>query len=260
MLRNPPQLVLRNLMNSPKNRSVIVERIPNAGFRTDDTRSLPEDSIVLYILDLRSMEVAESKWRELLSSDERERAARFHFERDRQHYCAARALLRTLLGAYLEAAPQELSFQYSDKGKPGLASRYRGCGVAFNVSHSGDFALLGFTRRSDIGVDIEQIRDDFDTAAIARRFFSAREQDQLSRLPADQQHHAFFRCWTRKEAFIKALGEGLSHPLSQFDVSLDTSAQVSLTTRPEPEEAERWWLQSVDAGPDYAAAFAVSAL
>jgi len=235
----------------------IIEKISNPDFH-DEIPSLPGEGVILYLLDLNSVAPAESRWRELLSSDERERAARFHFERDRQHYCAARAVLRTLLGRYLEAPARDLSFVYSDKGKPALASRSQDPGLAFNVSHSGDFALLGFARRRHIGVDIEKILNDFDTAAIARRFFSVRERDQLSHLPADEQHHAFFLCWTRKEAFIKALGEGLSHPLSQFDVSLDTSGPVSLTTRPDAGEAGHWWLQSVDAGQGYAAAFAVS--
>ena len=254
----PAPVPIPIVINSPQNRAVIVEKISDADFRLDKTVPLPEAGPVLYMLDLRAIAGVEPKWSELLSSDERERAARFHFERDRQQYCATRAVLRILLGAYLQTSPHELEFQYSDKGKPALALRQEGSGLAFNASHSGDFALLGFTRCSHIGVDIEKIRDDFDTASIARLFFSAREQDELSRLPADQQHHAFFRCWTRKEAFIKALGEGLSHPLNQFDVSLGTSGQVSLTTRPEPEEAAHWWLQAVELGPGYEAAFAIS--
>ena len=221
-------------------------------------RSRGDPDVELWHVDLDAGADTESRWREVLSTDERERAARFHFERDRQCYCVTRAALRTLLGGYLQANPRELSFQYSDKGKPSLASRYRDCNLAFNVSHSGDVALLGFTRRRQIGVDIEKIRDDFDTFAIARRFFSAREQEQLSSLPEDQQRHAFFRCWTRKEAFIKALGEGLSHPLDQFDVSLDGSASVSLTTRPDDEEAQRWHLASVESRAGYAAAYAIS--
>lgn len=246
------------MTNRSHNGQVLLQKISDPDFRADQIVNLPGTDVVLYLVDLNSLAAAESKWRELLSVDERERAARFHFERDRQRYCATRAILRTLLGRYLQAPAKDLSFVYSDKGKPELAAGYQECGLAFNVSHSGDFALLGFGRRRHIGVDIEKIRDDFDTGAIARRFFSLREQDQLSRLPADQQHHSFFLCWTRKEAFIKALGEGLSHPLSQFDVSLETSGPVSLTTRPDAEEAGLWWLQSVDAGLAYAAAVAVS--
>ena len=240
-----------------QNRTFSIERISTGDLHIDAKPVLPEGSIALYVLDLKAL--AEANWRELLSSDEQQRADRFHFARDRQYYGATRALLRSLLGAYLGASPQELCFQYSDKGKPSLTSRYHGCGVVFNVSHSGDLALLGFGAAPNaIGVDIEKIRDDFDTAAIARRFFSAREQGELAQLPADEQHQAFFRCWTRKEAFIKALGEGLSHPLDQFDVSLGACGPVSLTTRPVSDEAKRWWLQSVEVGQEYAAAFAVS--
>lgn len=235
-----------------------LERISKPDLQIDEALCLPE-GIALYLLDLKELAAAEAKWAELLSADEQQRAARFHFARDRQHYCATRALLRSLLGAYLGASPRELIFEYSDKGKPTLTSRHDS-GLAFNVSHSGDLAMLGFAVRDKIGIDIEKIRNDFDTTAIAQRFFSAAEQDQLSCLPASQQHEAFFHCWTRKEAFIKALGEGLSHPLDQFDVSLDPLGRVSLSTRPDPNEAERWWLQSVDAGSGYAAAFAVSKL
>jgi 4'-phosphopantetheinyl transferase len=245
--------------NSPQNRSVVIERLSGSGPRIGEEFSVPVNGTVLYLLDVRSMGAPESRWRDLLSSDELDRAARFHFERDRQCYCVARGVLRAQLGAYLQVRPQELRFHYSDKGKPRLAPPHSGRAIAFNVSHSGDFALLGFAETVEIGVDIEKIRDDFDSAAIAGRFFSAREQDQLSRLPAEERHPAFFRCWTRKEAFIKALGDGLSHPLNQFDVSLDSSNPISLTTRPDPTEAERWWLQSVEVGEGYAAAFAVSA-
>jgi 4'-phosphopantetheinyl transferase len=245
--------------NLPQNRPVILEKLSGSDSHFGERFSVPENGVALCLLDVRSMGLAESRWQDLLSSDELDRAARFHFERDRQCYCVARGVLRALLGTSLGVRPQELSFQYSDKGKPRLASRYSGRGLVFNVSHSGDLALLGFAYTGDVGVDIEKIRDDFDSAAIARRFFSAREQDQLSRLPADQRHPAFFRCWTRKEAFIKALGDGLSHPLNQFDVSIDSSGPISLTTRPDPTEAERWWLQSVEVEGGYAAAFAVSA-
>jgi 4'-phosphopantetheinyl transferase len=246
------------VISSPPDPAVAIKKISNSDFRGDEMRPLPEGGIALYVLDLRAMATAESRWLGLLSADERDRAARFHFERDRRYYCAARGILRILLGGYVKTPPPELNFAYSEKGKPALASPCVGSRLAFNVSHSGDLALLGFTPLRHIGVDIEKIREDFDSAAIARRFFSSQEQIQLSSLPSHQQHQAFFRCWTRKEAFIKAIGEGLSHPLSQFDVTLNDSGTVSLTTRPEAAQAERWWLQSVDAGAGYAAAFAVS--
>jgi 4'-phosphopantetheinyl transferase len=243
---------------SPNSRSVILRKISSVPVGFDQKLSLSDREVVLYLLDLRSMDASQAKWQHLLSEDEQQRVARFHFERDRRSYGVTRGVLRSLLADYVESSPEKLSFRYSNRGKPALERPSASCGLAFNVSHSGDFALLGFTRRKEIGVDIEKIRGDFDSAAIARRFFSAQEQTQLAGLPADQQHHAFFRCWTRKEAFIKALGEGLSHPLRQFDVSLDSSVEVSLSTRPDAKEADRWWLQAVDTAPYYAAAFAVS--
>jgi 4'-phosphopantetheinyl transferase len=240
------------------NLQVVFEKISSADFAHPEEigRRQRDADTALFLLDVSSFAEGETLCRDPLSPDECERAARFHFEQDRLRFCAARVVLRRLLAKYLDLPARQITFQYSEKGKPGL-SNHRG--VAFNVSHSGDFALLGFTRRSAIGVDIEKIREDFDTAAIARRFFSEKEQKALLGLPEGQQHAGFFRCWTRKEAFIKALGEGLSHPLSQFDVSVEICDEVPLTTRPDAKESERWCLQSIDAIPGYAAAIAVSA-
>jgi len=152
--------------------------------------------------------------------DENKRASHFHFPIDRQRFVASRALLRTILGAYLIAGANDVSFSYSDKEKPSLRSVHADSGITFNVSHSGRIALYAFTRRREIGVDVEQVRRDFDVEAIARRFFSPREQRQLADFCNEERVDAFFRCWTRKEAYIKATGKGLSLPLAQFDVSL----------------------------------------
>jgi 4'-phosphopantetheinyl transferase len=253
---------VQSLINSSQNRRLEVEKISSSDFRIASPLSLDRGRIALWHLDLAGAADSEARWLELLSTDERERAGRFHFDRDRQHFCAARGILRTLLAAYLTTRPLDISFVYSDKGKPALAPPYAESGLNFNVSHSGEAALLGFVQSSRIGVDVEKIRNDFDSAAIAGRFFSPHEREQLSRLPSDQRHRAFFHCWTLKEAFIKALGEGLSHPLHQFDVTFDASwdrsVPISLTTRPDPSESGRWWLQTVDVDPDYAAALAVS--
>jgi 4'-phosphopantetheinyl transferase len=151
-----------------------------------------------------------------------------------------------------------LRFSYSKKEKPSLAPPHDGSGVNFNISHSGGIALLAFARRREVGVDVEQIRRDSDLQAIARRFFSANEQTQLARLTDDERVDAFFRCWTRKEAYIKATGDGLSLPLSQFDVSLAPGDENALlATRPETSEAARWLLREVPSGPGYAAAICV---
>jgi len=225
------------------------------------THPLPlgDDEVQLWRVDLGAVGAGEDRWRALLSEDEQKRAARFHFSRDRQRFVAARALLRMILGAYLACDGKELTFSYSEKEKPGLSGSYAGRGIEFNVSHSGVVALLGFARGREIGVDVEQIRTDFEAEAIANRFFSPQEREQLSAFPPAEKHAAFFRCWTRKEAYIKATGAGLSLPLSQFDVSIaegDTDALHA--TRPDAAEAERWSLREVPAGPGYVAALCVS--
>ena len=229
--------------------------IDAADFAVSDRLALPELHVDLWRVDLDATAEAESRWRSLLSEAELQRAQRFHFDRDRKHFCAARGLLRTVLSGYLAVPAKDIQFRYLEKGKPELAAIPETGPLSFNVSHSGGVALFGFTGDRAIGVDVEKIRTDFDTDAIARRFFSEREREQLASLPQDQRHDAFFRYWTLKEAFIKALGEGLSHPLRQFDVT--TESPIALITRPDASEAANWSLQRVDAGPDHAAAFAV---
>jgi 4'-phosphopantetheinyl transferase len=191
----------------------------------------------------------------LLSADEAERAARFHFEKHRAQYTLTRGSLRLLLGSYLQRTPQEIAFEYSDHGKPSVSGHDNGQKLNFNLSHTEGMAIFGFTRGRRIGVDIESLRADFQPGEIAERFFSPVERAGLSGiLPADR-HEIFFRIWTRKEAYIKAIGEGLSHPLHQFDVSLDEAALVA--TRPDASEARRWQLRNLDIAPGFTAAAAV---
>jgi 4'-phosphopantetheinyl transferase len=232
--------------------------ITDSDFQIDALLPLPEDAVHLWRVDLEAIGADESRWQNVLSSDEVARASRFHFPRDRQRFVASRALLRTILASYLATDASNLSFSYSKKDKPSLGPGHAGSDVAFNISHSGGIALLAFTRRREIGVDVEQVRSDFDLEAIARRFFSTHEQTQLSALPPEKRFEAFFRCWTRKEAYIKATGDGLSLPLSQFDVSLDSGeSDALLATRPDGSEAGHWLLQEVPAGPGYLAALCV---
>jgi 4'-phosphopantetheinyl transferase len=225
---------------------------------SDGSPVLPPDEVHLRRVDLEAIYAEESRWEKLLSTDERERAFRFRFPRDRQHFIAARAMLRTFLGKYLGVAPAALSFSYSEKGKPRLSQNHAENGVTFNLSHSGGVALYAFSLHRELGVDVEHIRRDFEVEAIARRFFSMHEQKQLAELPAEDRPEVFFRCWSRKEAYIKATGDGLSLPLSQFDVSLDPgNTDALVTTRPNAAEAARWRLTDVSAGSDYAAALCV---
>lgn len=228
--------------------------ISGPGFQIPTSLPLPEHEVQLWRIDLDAIRDNESRWHHLLSSDESTRAARFHFLRDRQYFAASRATLRTILASYLTTDPRSLIFSYSKKEKPSLVSD-AATDITFNISHSGGVALFAFSRRREIGVDVEQIRRDFDVEAIARRFFSAREQVQLAALPAEQRVEAFFRCWTRKEAYIKATGDGLSLPLSQFDVSLEPEEKSALlATRPDSSEAGRWLLREVPGGAGFVGA------
>ena len=167
-----------------------------------------------------------------LAADEQARAERFHFERDREHFIVARGVLRAILGRYLNRAPERLSFCYGAHGKPALAGEAGADAIRFNVSHSHGVALYAVTRGREVGIDLERIRFDLAVLEIAERFFSRREVATLRTLPTEAQRQAFFRCWTRKEAYIKARGEGLSLPLDQFDVSLAPGEPAALLGTP----------------------------
>jgi 4'-phosphopantetheinyl transferase len=193
-----------------------------------------------------------------LAPDESAKAARYHFRRDRDHYIAARGLLRRLVGRYLARPPHGLHFTYGAHGKPSLDHAAGATDLRFNLSHSHELALYAFARGRDLGVDIEHIRAEFAGDDIAARFFSAREASTLRTLPASARTHAFFNCWTRKEAYIKARGEGLSHPLDQFDISLIPGEPAAfLGTRGDLRELTRWSLHALDVGEGYAAAVVV---
>ncbi|HEX8458500.1 MAG TPA: 4'-phosphopantetheinyl transferase superfamily protein [Pyrinomonadaceae bacterium] len=197
-----------------------------------------------------------------LAPDEKATAARYRFRRHRDHYVAARGILRQLLARYLSAPPESLRFTYSAYGKPALDPSAHGAqpSLRFNLSHSHELALYAFARGRDLGIDLEHVRADLAGAEIAARFFSAREVSALRALSTEEMRvRAFFNCWTRKEAYIKARGEGLSHPLDAFDVSLAPGdPAVLLGTRGDPSELTRWTLHALDAGADYAAALVVA--
>lgn len=189
-----------------------------------------------------------------LSTDEAQRATRFHFPEDRSRYITAHGGLRKILARYLRCAPRELNFYTDDYGKPALD----GHKLEFNLSHSGEYALVAITQRRKVGVDIERIRSDMEIENIASRYFSQREVSELFALPSEQRIAGFFNCWTRKEAYIKAHGLGLSLPLESFDVSLTPSEPAILrATRPDSNVAARWTLFSLDVASGYASAVAV---
>jgi 4'-phosphopantetheinyl transferase len=204
-----------------------------------------------------SLDCADTVIREFeatLASDERVRAQRFVFQPDRNGFIATRGILRELLARYLNLSPADLAFDYGPQGKPTLrtgssagSSKKK---VEFNVSHSHGMALLAFSLARQLGVDVELIRSDFASEKIAERFFSSQEVAELRGLPKALQDEAFFLCWTRKEAYIKARGEGLQVPLKSFSVSLTPGEPERL----QAADSSRWSLRSLRPDPRYAGA------
>jgi 4'-phosphopantetheinyl transferase len=192
-----------------------------------------------------------------LAEDETERAARFHFDKHRHDYIIARGILRRLLGRYLEVGPDQLRFCYGEYGKPALAEGCGGDWLRFNLSHSHNLALYAVARNREVGLDVEWVKKDFANEQIAERFFSEVETRALRALPRGLQDEAFFNCWTRKEAYIKARGEGLSMPLHTFDVSLIPGDPARLlASRVDSEEVSRWTLRNLTPGLGYVGAVA----
>ncbi len=189
----------------------------------------------------------------VLSPDERARAGRFRFERHRRRFVVARGLLRRVLGAYLDVAPADVVFAYGRKGKPHLTGA--AAALRFNLSHSGERALIALGR-IPLGVDIERLRPLRDPDAIARRFFSAAERETLAAQPAQGKIEAFFACWTRKEAYVKAVGDGLAIPLRSFDVTFANDCPPAVRTHSLEEGGERWFLRPLEPAPGYTGALA----
>lgn len=193
-----------------------------------------------------------------LAADERQRAEKFYFKKDRDHFVVGRGVLRLILGRYLNVEPASLRFLYNDYGKPALAEEDADEPLRFNISHSNGVALCAFTRGREIGIDIEHVRQDVEGENIAGHFFSPDEIRALRALPHDARPRAFFDCWTRKEAYIKAHGEGLSLPLNGFDVTLAPGEPAALLrTAHDPAQAARWSLRELSPGEGYVAALAV---
>src|SRR5262245_35457677 len=196
--------------------------------------------------------------RTLLQPDELARADRFLQAHHRVHSAVARSYLRTLLGRYLGVAPRSVELQFNSFGKPSLAGAVVAGGLRFNLSHSSGLALFAFARGRELGVDIERIRPDFASADIARRFFCAAESARLLSLPRDVQPKSFFECWTRKEAYIKARGDGLSRRLDSFEVAFGPGvAPAIVSAADEPDAATRWAVHDLHPADGYCGALMV---
>jgi len=193
-----------------------------------------------------------------LCADENRRAERFYFDCDRKHFIVGRGILRTILGQYLGIEPSQVQFCYGSRGKPALTQTCGGDWLRFNLSHSQELVLYAIAREREIGIDIEHIRPMPEAEQIVERFFSVRENAVFRALLPSQKQAAFFNCWTRKEAYIKALGDGLALPLDQFDVSLSPDEPARLLgIKGDRFAAESWSLQELIPEPGYVAALAV---
>jgi 4'-phosphopantetheinyl transferase len=204
------------------------------------TPDLARREIHVWCASLATDEATFERLESTLADQERERAGRFIFERDRDRYIAARGILRDLLGKYLGCAPRSIEIAYGPYGKPALAAAAPRPEICFNLSHSHGLAAVAIGQEREVGIDVELIRAEFASEAIAKRYFSAREIDELSRLPAELRTEGFFLCWTRKEAYIKAKGDGLQIPLDSFDVSLSPGRPATLSSVDQP----RWGIES----------------
>jgi len=200
-------------------------------------------------LDLPSSQV--QRLRGILTADEVDRANRFSFEVDRQRFIAARATLRSILSKYITICPGDLCFYYNQYGKPFLAPEFSSYQLNFNLSHSHRIALYAIARNLEVGIDVERVRSDVEYEEIAKLFFSVDEVAILGTMPTEKRLEAFYHCWTRKEAYIKAQGKGLSLPVDSFDVSFAPD---------ERQERCLWTLLDLQPGLGYVGALSVQGI
>jgi 4'-phosphopantetheinyl transferase len=191
-------------------------------------------------------------YQELLSADERERAGRFVVDGARRDFIVSRGMLRELLAAYLNTRLADIVLRYGINGKPHVWTGDAESTVRFNVSHSKGFAVFAFSLQAEVGVDVERIREEFPGREIAERFFSEQEVAALGKVPPERSSVAFFTCWTRKEAYVKARGGGLQIPLRSFSVGLEEDEEQLVD-----EQGKKWSIHAFQAGAGFAAAVAV---
>ena len=214
--------------------------------------ALRSESVQVWRLRLAATPERQAQLASVLSADERERARRFRRDEDRRRFVVCRATLRALVGSCLASPPAELRFRYGEHGKPALDGD---AGLEFNVSHSGDVALVAIALDRRIGVDVERHRS-VDIDDLAARFFSDDERRGIVGSEGAEKLARFYACWTRKEAYLKATGRGLSLPLDRFSVSIVEPAAV-VRDADDPDAAIRWQLATLAAGAGYSAAVAI---
>lgn len=208
------------------------------------TRHIPDEGIEPYM--------------SVLSQRELERARKFRFDEHRNIFVKTRGLQKILIAKYLQKEPKEINIEFGSNGKPFYKNKAQ---LRFNASHAGELILLAFTLKNEVGIDVEKMKDHIDVVSIAKHFFSQNEIVKLISLAKPLRQEAFFTCWSRKEAFIKAIGDGLSFPLDQFEVSFTSDEPVSvLETKWDSAEKDAWTILNIPLEKDYKAALAIKAL
>jgi 4'-phosphopantetheinyl transferase len=243
--RRPSGFVRGYLTLDPKRASVVRA----AG----DRSALREGEVHVWTAELCASRERVDDFVLSLSPGETLRASKYVFERDRENFILCRGMLRALLGAYLAVPGPAVEISTDLRGKPELARHLRGSDLRFNLSHSHGLAIFAFTRGKEVGVDAELIRQDIEAEEIAQRYFSDDERRELGRLGDAERTSGFFACWTRKEAYLKARGDGLGAALDSFSVTLTPAQPVLLRS----EDAHRWSIYSFELAKGWATALVV---
>jgi len=224
----------------------------NTWQETPETLSLSEDHIDVWLCDLKQLSHEINNFYSILSEDERERADKLKVEDKKQQYIITKGVLRQRLGLLTNIEPEYFVFEHLEHGKPVLVNDARYADIKFNVSHSHDFALIAIALKQNIGIDIEKINHDSKHDELVARFFSKAEQTEFQTIPDANKARAFCACWTRKEAFIKAVGDGVNYGLDKFDVTVDTDKQAPEINLHKPSE-ETWSAINLPVDDDYMA-------
>jgi 4'-phosphopantetheinyl transferase len=217
--------------------------------------SLPTNQTHIWFINFDITEEKFNSLNSFLSKDEIIKASKFRFKKDKNCSIISRGALRLLSSKYLNIKPEDIIFKYGKYGKPEYNIDTE---LKFNVSHSGNMAILSFVKDFDIGVDIEKIKDDFDVLDIATNYFSELEIEALKKVSKEKQAEHFYRCWTRKESFIKAKSQGLSFPLDSFSVCINSDKETELLeTKWDKEEKDTWELFTFSPHQNYIGAVSI---
>lgn len=219
---------------------------------TPDSLKLSYENIDIWLCDLKNLSTNIDQFYSKLSEDEQDRAEKLKIGSKRQQYIITRGSLRKYLGLLAEADPAVFKFKYLKHGKPILEESSQYADISFNVSHSNDIALIAISRKQNIGIDVEKINYEIDPQTLVSRFFSKAEQSEFNALPKTIKAKAFCACWTRKEAFIKAIGDGVAYGLDKFDVSVDPETQQPKISLHKPS-TEIWSALNLHINNDYMA-------